>query len=82
VIAALKHKYADADIDELDGVSIDTWNGASTGGGAGGFWFNVRPSNTEPLLRLNMEAVRADLLEEKLAEITPLLGSLTRVLEH
>jgi phosphomannomutase len=30
----------------LDGLSID----------AGDFWFNVRPSNTEPLLRLNLEA--------------------------
>ena len=33
------------------------------------------PGSAWPLLRLNMEAVRADLLEEKLAEITPLLGT-------
>ena len=57
-------KYDAGEIDFLDGVTVqfDDW------------WFNVRASNTEPLLRLNMEAVRADLLEEKLAEITPLLG--------
>jgi uncharacterized protein YbaR (Trm112 family) len=46
VIAAITAKYAEHDLDELDGltVSADTW------------WFNVRASNTEPLLRLNVEA--------------------------
>ena len=38
--------YPDAPEDHLDGLSID----------CGDFWFNVRPSNTEPLLRLNLEA--------------------------
>jgi phosphomannomutase len=33
--------------DELDGLTVDL---------SGGAWFNVRPSNTEPLLRLNVEA--------------------------
>src|SRR4051794_38554104 len=43
----IKAKYADAAITELDGVSIDyeDWH------------FNVRPSNTEPLLRLNLESL-------------------------
>ena len=36
-----------AEVDELDGVTVDV---------GGGRWFNVRPSNTEPLLRLNVEA--------------------------
>ena len=38
--------YKDVAIDELDGLTVngDTW------------WFNLRPSNTEPLLRLNVEA--------------------------
>jgi phosphomannomutase len=36
--------------DTLDGLSVD----------AGDFWFNVRPSNTEPLLRLNLEAADAE----------------------
>lgn len=45
--------FVDYDIDELDGVTVqaDQW------------WFNVRPSNTEPLLRLNVEARTEDLLE-------------------
>ena len=38
------------------------------------WWFNVRASNTEPLLRLNMEAINERLLEAKLAELTPMLG--------
>jgi phosphomannomutase len=38
------------------------------------WWFNVRPSNTEPLLRLNMEAANDCVLQQKLAELTPLLG--------
>jgi phosphomannomutase len=41
----------DADVDELDGVTVSL---------ADGSWFNVRPSNTEPLLRLNLEAADAD----------------------
>jgi phosphomannomutase len=34
-------------VDELDGLTIDLPDGS---------WFNLRPSNTEPLLRLNVEA--------------------------
>ena len=58
-------RYRDAEIDHLDGVTVQypEW------------WFNVRASNTEPLLRLNMEARTADLLAQKLAELTPLLGT-------
>lgn len=65
VLARLKEKYADADIIELDGVSVvyPDW------------WANVRASNTEPLLRLNMEADTEELLREKQAEITGLIES-------
>jgi phosphomannomutase len=57
--------YSTGEIDYLDGVTVqyEDW------------WFNVRPSNTEPLLRLNMEAASEDLLAKKLAEVQPLLGS-------
>ena len=52
----LAEKFSDGETDWLDGVTVqyDSW------------WFNVRPSNTEPLLRLNMEAENQELLEEKL----------------
>ena len=44
----IERRYADGRIVELDGVSVDydDWH------------FNVRPSNTEPLLRLNLESAR------------------------
>jgi phosphomannomutase len=47
-IAAVRSAYADAavEIDELDGLTVQLDDGT---------WFNVRPSNTEPLLRLNVE---------------------------
>lgn len=61
----IAEKYSDAEVDRLDGVTVqyDEW------------WFNVRASNTEPLLRLNMEAESEELLQRKLAELTPLLGN-------
>ena len=43
---------------ELDGVSVDRWD-------AEGWWFNVRMSNTEPLVRLNLEAKTRELMEAK-----------------
>ncbi len=57
-------RYGDGQIDNLDGVTIiyKDW------------WFNCRPSNTELLLRLNIEARTKELLEEKLAEMTQQLG--------
>jgi phosphomannomutase len=48
--AAVERAYADRDgvsVDHLDGLTVSLPDGA---------WFNVRPSNTEPLLRLNVEA--------------------------
>ncbi|MEA2294543.1 MAG: phosphomannomutase [Solirubrobacteraceae bacterium] len=46
-MAELKERYPDGELTELDGISIDyeDWH------------FNVRPSNTEPLLRLNLESL-------------------------
>jgi phosphomannomutase len=55
--------YPDAPKDELDGLSID----------AGAFWFNVRPSNTEPLLRLNLEAADADTCARATDEVLALI---------
>jgi phosphomannomutase len=60
----LTRRYSDGQIDHLDGVTI----------GYKEWWFNCRPSNTEPLLRLNIEAKSKKLLDEKLAEITTQLG--------
>ncbi|MHC5179588.1 MAG: hypothetical protein ACYSOS_03585 [Planctomycetota bacterium] len=38
------------------------------------WWFNVRPSNTEPLLRMNVEAQAPEMLTEKFDELKALLG--------
>ena len=37
------------------------------------FWFNLRPSNTEPLLRLRLEATGVEVAETKIAEIVELI---------
>lgn len=55
----LARRYSDAKVDYLDGVAVQYKD----------FWFNCRPSNTEPLLRLNVEAKTKGLLDEILAEI-------------
>lgn len=59
ILAKLKEKYSDAKAVELDGLSFEypTW------------WFNVRGSNTEPVLRLNLEANTKEEMEEKLEEV-------------
>jgi len=55
-------------VDHLDGVTLDLWDSE-------GYWFNVRPSNTEPLLRFNAEAKDRATLDALIAEITPKLGT-------
>jgi phosphomannomutase len=47
----------------IDGVTIDTEK----------FWFNVRPSNTEPLLRLNLEAVSKEEMEKRRDEVEKII---------
>jgi phosphomannomutase len=63
-IDALRARFHDAEIDTLDGITIayPTW------------WANVRPSNTEPYLRLVLEASTAEEMEERKAELVGLLG--------
>lgn len=67
VIDQIKSEYKDADsIDELDGLTF--WYKT--------FWFNIRTSKTEPLLRLNIEADNSDILKSKVNELTGKLLSL------
>jgi len=58
-------RYADGEQYKLDGVSVEypDWH------------FNVRPSNTEPLLRLNLEATSAEMMERKRDEVVALIRS-------
>jgi phosphomannomutase len=50
--------------DYLDGITIQLKD----------WWFNVRKSNTEPLLRLNLEAQNPEMLEQRLSELKKILG--------
>jgi phosphomannomutase len=62
----LKERYApEAKVSHLDGISVD----------ADDWHFNVRPSNTEPLLRLNLEARSQQLMEQKRDEVLALIRS-------
>ncbi len=67
-IAELReHFETRAEMDELDGVTIDCFKGE-------GWWANIRKSNTEPLLRLNAEARDQATLDKALEELSPMLG--------
>ncbi|MDM7854002.1 phosphomannomutase/phosphoglucomutase [Cellulomonas alba] len=46
------------EVDELDGLTVSHWDGHPR------WWFNLRASNTEPLLRLNVEAADEDIMEK------------------
>jgi phosphomannomutase len=59
VIDAVAASFPDAQQDRLDGLTVDL----------GDWWFNLRPSNTEPLLRLNLEARDREACDEHTAEV-------------
>ena len=65
-VAAVKEHFADLEQDELDGLTITSPDG---------WWFNVRASNTEPLLRLNVEAPDAATMERVRDEVLGLIRS-------
>ncbi len=59
VIEQVSGVYADSSQDRLDGLTVDL----------GDWWFNLRASNTEPLLRLNLEAATDADVERRVAEV-------------
>jgi phosphomannomutase len=63
-LAALRKAFTKAKVGELDGLSLD----------AGDWWCNVRTSNTEPLLRLNLEAKNRKVLDAQFDRLSPMLG--------
>ncbi len=60
----IEEKYSDGEINKLDGVTVEYSD----------WWFNVRGSNTEPVIRLNLEAKSKELMEEKTGEIEGLIN--------
>ena len=65
VLRELRERYGDGRQAEIDGLSVDydDWH------------FNVRPSNTEPLLRLNLEALDEETMERRREEVLDLIRS-------
>ena len=67
ILAKIKEVYsAKAKVFELDGVSVDAWESE-------GYWANVRMSNTEPLVRLNLEGKTNAIMEAKRDEFLALI---------
>ncbi|TPW13560.1 MAG: manB, partial [Acidimicrobiaceae bacterium] len=65
VIERVAAAYPDATQDRLDGLTVD----------CGPWWFNLRPSNTEPLLRLNLEASDRAACDQHVVELLALITS-------
>jgi phosphomannomutase len=63
ILEKIKQKYADGKQSFLDGISVEYPD----------WWFNVRGSNTEPLLRVSIEANTKELLEQKQKELTEII---------
>lgn len=63
ILNHLERKYGDGKISKLDGLKITYPD----------WWFNVRPSNTEPVLRLNLEAKTKEMMEEKKRELLKII---------
>jgi phosphomannomutase len=63
IFALVKGHFSDAEIDELDGLTI----------GYPSWWFNLRSSNTQPLVRLNVEADNREELAQRTDEVSTLI---------
>lgn len=64
-IAEVSEAFSDGEQDQLDGLTV----------GYDDFWFNLRPSNTEPLLRLNLEADNEQILSERKEQLLTIIRS-------
>ena len=64
VIERVAAAYPDAAQDRIDGLTVELED----------WWFNLRPSNTEPLLRLNLEARTREACDERVAEVRALIS--------
>ncbi len=67
IYSKLEEKYHDGEIDHIDGLSVEysDWR------------FNIRGSNTEPVVKMNVEAKTRELVAEKVAELESLIEEQT-----
>ena len=63
VLTEIKDKYSKYELTEIDGATISSEK----------WWFNIRKSNTEPVIRMRVEAESKELLDEKINELDRLL---------
>lgn len=63
VLQALEEHFRDGQIDHLDGLTVEYAD----------WWVNARPSNTQPLLRINVEATTVELLQQKTQEVLTII---------
>jgi phosphomannomutase len=68
ILEKLKERYADGELSDLDGIAITYPD----------FRFSVRTSNTEPLLRLNVESLEKDITAAKFAELKDFIESIAK----
>lgn len=76
-VTAMEHlqkRFHGCATDRADGITVDCWDGGGSVSAADGFWFNVRPSNTEPLLRVVVESKKEDLLDRRVQEVRGLIS--------
>jgi phosphomannomutase len=69
-IDQIKSEFQGADFDDLDGITL-----SSPAGESPWWWFNVRSSNTEPLLRLNVESENKNRCDELTSRVLGLINS-------
>lgn len=68
ILNQLKQKYSDGELNDMDGIAITypDWR------------FSVRTSNTEPLLRLNVESLQKEITDQRFNELKDFIGSLAK----
>ena len=64
LFASVQEQFKGAKIDTLDGITVQYPD----------WWFNLRASNTEPYVRLNLEAATREQLKEKFEQLAAVLG--------
>lgn len=67
MIEQVKERYKDGRITEIDGLTVEYSD----------WWFNLRPSQTEPLLRLSVEAKSAQELDQRVSELRQMVEAHT-----
>lgn len=71
ILTTIKKRYSNIEISELDGIKINNWNDKK----GNRWWFSVRLSNTEPLMRFTLEADSKELMQKKRDEVLSIIRS-------